>query len=128
MCFLPPRTALADQLPETILSSGNEGGVDWTPLLKQSFTFLGIQHAFRIATESDTRAGLGGPFFGGWEQSVGNLHGWADGDPFFVNYLGHPIEGAVAGYVFIQNDPKYRRAEFGRNRDYWRSRLRAAGW
>lgn len=109
--------------------SGSESnGVKWEALLKQSSLFLGMQHAFRIATESDTRAGLPGPFVRGWSNSVGNLHGWADGDPFFVNYIGHPLEGAVAGFVFVQNDPKYQRAEFGRNRDYWRSRLRAAGW
>ncbi|MDP9169383.1 MAG: porin family protein [Acidobacteriota bacterium] len=103
-------------------------GIAWQPLLKESLTFLAMQHAFRVVTEPDTRAGLGGPFFGGWARSVENLHGWADGDPFFVNYLGHPLEGAVSGFLFIQNDRKYTSVQFGRNRNYWRSRLRAAAW
>ncbi len=109
-------------------SAGDEDGVQWKPLLQQSFLFLGIEHGFRIAAEGDTRAGLGGPFFKGWLNSAANLHGWADGDPFFVNYIGHPLQGSVSGYLLVRNDPKYRHVEFGRNRDYWRSRLRAAGW
>jgi hypothetical protein len=116
------------KLPFRILPDPESNGVKWAPLLKQSLLFVSIQHAFRVGTEQDTRSGLGGPFIQGWGRSTGNLHGWADGDPFFVNYVGHPIEGAVAGYIFVQNDPKYQRVEFGRSRDYWRSRLRAAGW
>jgi hypothetical protein len=42
-----------------------------------------------------------------------------------VNYVGHPFQGAVAGYIQVHNDPGYRRAQFGRSRLYWRSRLRA---
>jgi opacity protein-like surface antigen len=117
-----------DGFPLRVLLNPESNGVKWSSLLKQSLLFVSIQHAFRIGAEADTRAGLGGPFIRGWERSAANLHGWADGDPFFVNYVGHPLEGAVAGYIFVQNDPKYQRAEFGRNRDYWRSRLRAAGW
>lgn len=63
---------------------------------------------------------------GGYVNSVTNLHGWADGDPIMVNYVGHPMQGSVSGDIWIQNDPKYRTAEFGRNRRYWVSRLRAA--
>jgi len=110
------------------LRDPESNGVQWGPLLRQSLFFVSIQHAFRVTTEKDTQDGLGGPFFSGWARSAANLHGWADGDPFFVNYVGHPIEGAVAGFIFVQNDPKYQRVEFGHNRDYWRSRLRAAGW
>ena len=117
-----------EKFPFTLFPDPESSGVRWSSLLEQSLLFVSIQHAFRVGTEDDTRAGLGGTFFPGWGRAVGNLHGWADGDPFFVNYVGHPLEGAVAGYVFVQNDPKYQRVEFGRNRDYWRSRLRAAGW
>ena len=61
-------------------------------------------------------------------DAVGNLHGWSDGDPFLVNYIGHPMEGAVAGFMFVHNDPRYRRAEFGLSETYWKSRLRATAW
>ena len=54
--------------------------------------------------------------------------GWRDGDPFLVNYIGHPMQGAVSGYILIQNDPRGQRQHFGDGALYWRSRLKAAGW
>jgi opacity protein-like surface antigen len=122
-----PNTA-DDSFPHLPALNPEGSSIKWLPLLKESLIFLAIQHSFRVATEPDTRAGLGGPFFSGWARAAGNLHGWADGDAFLINYVGHPMEGAVAGFVFVQNDTKYQRTEFGRNRDFWRSRLRAAGW
>lgn len=101
-------------------------GVQWKPLLSQSMLFLGVQHGFRFATEAGTREGMRGPFLNGWYQSLSALHGWSDGDPFYVNYVGHPLQGAVSGFLFQANDPKYRAIEFGNNPDYWKSRLRAA--
>jgi len=53
------------------------------------------------------------------------MHGWSDGDGYYENYLGHPIEGAVSGYIWIHHDPRYRVVQFGTDRDYWMSRLRA---
>ncbi len=103
-------------------------GVQWKPLLAQSAAFLGVMHGFRLATEQGTRNNLGGAFWRGYTNSAGNLHGWSDGDPAYVNYLGHPMQGAVAGRLFNQNDPQFRRAVFGRNAPYWKSRLRAAAY
>jgi hypothetical protein len=99
----------------------------WEAALKQSSLFLGIQHSFRIATEQGTRAELKGKFLKDWFASVRGMHGWGDGDPFLVNYVGHPFEGAVAGYIQVHNDPRYQRAEFGSDA-YWRSRIRALGF
>lgn len=103
-------------------------GIQWKPLLKQSAAFVGIMHGFRLATEQGTRNNMGGPFWPGYTNSVGNLHGWSDGDPAYVNYIGHPMQGAVAGRLFIHNDPQFRRAVFGANAPYWKSRLRAAAF
>lgn len=100
----------------------------WGPLFNQSLLFLGVEHGYRLATESFTRDRLHGRFFADWGASIGNLHGWGDGDPFIINYVGHPMEGAVTGYLFVQNDPKYQRTEFGQNREYWKSRLRATAF
>lgn len=103
--------------------------VQWRSLFKQAGLFLGIQHGFRLMTEQGTRDGLmNGHWWSGYTSSVANLHGWADGDPFYVNYVGHPMQGSVAGYIWVQNDPRYRQVEFGKNRDYWKSRLRAAAF
>lgn len=105
-----------------------EQGIAWKGLLAQSGFFLGLQHAFRLGTEPGTRAGLKGPFFRGYADALGSLHGWADGDEFYVNYIGHPMQGAVAGFIFAHNDRAYRRVEFGKNRDYWLGRLRAGAY
>jgi hypothetical protein len=87
--------------------------------------FLGIQHGFRVATEEATRGELKGPFVREWLRSIRSIDGWHDGDPFIVNYVGHPMMGAVSGWIQVQNDPEYRRATFGRDQRYWKSRLRA---
>lgn len=109
-------------------SETSQSGIRWKPLLTESLFFLGVEHGFRLATEQPTRENLPGPFFHDWWQAVGNLHGWADGDDFLINYVGHPMQGAVAGYIWVQNDPKYQKVEFGKNRAYWKSRLRAAAY
>jgi len=101
--------------------------VQWRSLFSQSFRLLFIEHAFRYATEPGTRH-PGQPFFQGYVSSVGALHGWADGDPFYVNYVGHPMQGAVSGYLWTFNDTRYRFVEFGRNPDYWKSRIRAGAF
>ena len=102
-------------------------GIDWSSLFVQSFEFLGIEHGFRWVTEEGTRHPHRS-FFDGYVDSLNSLHGWADGDPFYVSYVGHPMEGAVAGFLFVQNDRKYRAVVFGKNRQYWKSRLRAAAF
>jgi hypothetical protein len=90
--------------------------------------FLAIEHSFRVMTEPGTRTGLKGSFARNHANSVGNLHGWADGDEFYVNYIGHPMQGSVAGFLWVQNDRSFRHAEFGKNEVYWKSRLRAAAF
>lgn len=101
--------------------------IQWGPLLSQSLFFLGIENGFRLGTQDYTRDALHGRFFNDWGASIGNLHGWGDGDPFLTNYVGHPMEGSVTGFILVQNDlAKYKYSEFGRNRNYWKSRARAA--
>ena len=100
-------------------------GIEWGGLLVDSTKFLLFQHAFRLATEVETRRGLRGPFLQNYADSVSNIHGWNDGDPFFVNYIDHPMEGGVAGFIEVAHDPRFRRAQFGRSSHYWKSRLRA---
>ncbi len=122
----PPQPTTPAPTPAPI---GTQTTVNWSGLFKESGIFLGIQHAFRLGSEQGTRDGLKGPFFSNYADSLGSLHGWADGDEFYVNYVGHPIQGAISGFIFVQNDiPRYRNSEFGRNREYWRSRLRASAF
>lgn len=93
--------------------------------LRESLLFLGIEHGLRLLGEANTRQELKGPFFRDWGTSVSHLHGWRDGDPFVINYLGHPMQGAISGFIEIQNDPIGRRQVFSSAREYWRSRSKA---
>jgi hypothetical protein len=108
--------------------SDESRGIQWEPLLLQSFSFMSITNAFRVATQADTRYTMRGKFFDGYARSIDNLHGWADGDPFFTNYVLHPMQAGVTGFLLVQNDPKFRKVEFGRNPAYWKSRLRATAF
>jgi len=87
--------------------------------------YLGVMHSFRLGTEAGAREALNNSVVGGYFKSMGAMHGWSDGDGYYENYLGHPIEGAVSGYIWIHHDPRYRVVQFGTDRDYWMSRLRA---
>lgn len=103
-------------------------GVEWKALARDSLFFLGVMHSFRIATEPSTREGLHNSVLGGYFKALGAMHGWSDGDGYYENYLGHPIQGGVSGYLWLIHDPQYRNTEFGRSRDYWMGRLRAMGF
>lgn len=113
----------AGQPPDSNLS------VDWKSLFWQSSFSLGVMNGFRIVREQQTRGDLKGPFFGDWFGALGNMHGWTDGDEFHVNYVGHPMQGGATGFMFVQNDRKYRSLEYDwHDPNYWRSRLRAMGF
>ena len=103
-------------------------GIDWTRLATSSLTLLSIQNAFRCATEEGTRDAFSNPFFPGYVDAVENLHGWGDGDPFIVNYIAHPIQGAVTSFMWQHNDRRYRDAVFGANTKYWKARMRGAAF
>ncbi|MEK6407359.1 MAG: hypothetical protein AABN34_10375 [Acidobacteriota bacterium] len=103
-------------------------GFRWQGAVRQSLFFLGILHGVRMAVEPESQAGLKGPFFKDYFATVKNLRGWRDGDRFIVNYVAHPMQGAVSGYVQIHNDPKATRQELGMSKSYWNSRLKAMGW
>src|SRR5215813_9790128 len=102
-----------------------EGKVEWKSLMGSSLMYLGVMHSFRLATEAGTREGLHNSVFGGYFKALGAMHGWSDGDGYYENYLGHPIQGAASGYLWLNHDRHYWTTEFGASRDYWISRLRA---
>ena len=122
---LAPSSNALKLLAPAPISETPEKPVRWRPLIKASMLYLGVMHSFRIATEAGTREGLHNSVFGGYFKALGAMHGWSDGDTYYENYLGHPIEGAVSGYIWIHNDPRYQHVQFGTDRDYWMSRLRA---
>lgn len=61
--------------------------------------------------------------------SVSGLSGWNDGNPVITNYVGHPMMGAITGFIQVQNDPRGITLEWNaRNPKYWKSRFKALGW
>ena len=121
-CLASPSAGIAGGGGDTSSSK-----FDWQNSALQSFYFLGIEHGFRL-TQAKTRRQLNGPFFPDWKDSVAGVHGWDDGDSTFTNYVAHPMQGGVAGFIQIQNDPSGRLAEFSYSKTYFNSRLRALGW
>lgn len=103
-------------------------GFNWRGALTQSFMFLGVQHGFALILQEKTRRSLKGKFWGDYVDSVKALRGWDDGGRFFTNYIAHPLQGSFTGFIYVQNSPQARRAQFGLSRDYWSSRLKAMLW
>ena len=100
---------------------------NWSTAIKQSLLFLGVQHGYAL-TQPKTRRDLRGPFFKDYIRSVKSLHGWEDGGRFFTNYIAHPMQGALFGFIQIQNDPNGMNLSFDNSNAYWRSRLKALAW
>ena len=99
----------------------------WGAAVKQSLLFLSVQHGYAM-TQPKTRRDLGGNFFRDYASSVRSLHGWGDGGRFFTNYVAHPMQGSLLGFVQVQNDPAGSRQRFGKGKAYWRSRMKALAW
>jgi hypothetical protein len=98
----------------------------WRPALRQYSLEIAIQHGWRYAHEPGTRDATGyGPWFQDWVHSIGETRGWDDGDGWHAGFVGHPLNGAIYGFIEQQNDPLYRKVEWGDGRIYWMSRLRA---
>jgi len=105
--------------------------VSWSRLLGESFIFLAAQHGGNIAMDSDTRNQLThGDFWAKYAYCVEHYRWsrWKDDDPFGVDYIGHPMMGAVTNSMYEQNDPKQRALEYENTRRYWMGRLRATAY
>lgn len=116
-----------NSLPDFPDQSTSRDKFHWKPALVQSGLFLGIKHGVRLF-QRKTYTELGGPFFRDWGNSIKNLRGWNDGDNPFTNNFAHPLQGSVTGWIFINNSDKAKKQEFGRSKEYWRSRLKAFAW
>jgi hypothetical protein len=131
---LPNTTALhtVDPPPDMMIQATPESRPDtkfkWIPSINQSLLFTGIMHSYNLGTEAGTRDTLNGHWFQQYMASVASLRGWSDSDTFMAPYVGHTIEGAVFGYIERQNDPKYRKVQFGDGRSYYISLLHSLAY
>jgi len=102
--------------------------VHWGPAFWEALYYTGMMHAFNLSMQPGTRDTLNGHWLQHWSSSVSELRGWSDSDTFMAPYVGHPIEGSVFGYIFRQNDPKYKTVQYGDGRDYYISLLRSMAY
>ena len=120
-------------LPEPVQAAGIPAPstkIQWKPMLVQTLEFTVFQHAWRAAWDPGLRYLIAHkPFWHDYSVSLTDYHmeNWSDGDSFLVNDIGHPMEGAVYGRLFLQNDPRSF-AQIGLHNGYWKSRLQALPW
>src|SRR4030095_14861346 len=112
-------------LPQPV--GGADQGTDVVGAFKDSFTLLLIEHAWRIGLQEKTRSQLGGNFWADYRRSVRIPPQWSDTDAWWVNYIGHPVHGAAAGYILLRSVTKAP-VDFSLERNYWSSRARAMVW
>src|SRR5215467_13406338 len=112
----------------TVQKPSFSSNVRWLPAVRQSLLYTGVMHTFNIWTEAGTRDTLNGHWFQNYINAVSELRGWSDSDTFMAPYVGHPLEGSIFGYIFRQNDPRYRNVQWGDGRDYFISVLRSTAW
>jgi hypothetical protein len=97
----------------------------WKPALREYTQEIAIQHAWRFAHEPGTRDGTAnGHWFQDWIHSIGEVRGWQYAG-WHAGFVGHPLNGAIYGFIERQNDPLYRQVEWGDGRIYWKSVLRS---
>lgn len=100
----------------------------WKPAIEQSMILLGIQHGYALIAQEKTRRALKGPLFRDYWRSLKGLHGWDDGNRFFTNYVAHPMQGAMTGFIYVQNHDRVKKQTFAESPQYWRDRLKVFVW
>jgi len=123
----PPDPAPANALVPGPRPKESADRFQWKPAFAQYSLEIAIQDAWRFANEPGTRAAIGnGPWFQGWIHSVGETRGWDDGDGWHAGFVGHPLNGAIYGFIERQNDhPLFRQVEWGDGHIYWMSLVRS---
>jgi hypothetical protein len=100
----------------------------WKGAISDSLRLLVIEHTTRIAFQDKTRRELGGPFLRDYTRAVRIPRTWGDGDSWAVNYVGHPIHGAAAGFIWLDHEDGSHDPKLGFSKEYWASRSRALAW
>lgn len=116
-----------DTLQPTLATSDDREGADVLGSFADSFKLLMIEHAFRISFQEKTRRELKGNFWTDYRRSVRMPGQWEDTDAWWVNYIGHPVHGAAAGYIWLDHEP-HPPVEISLKPGYWFSRARATAW
>jgi hypothetical protein len=115
--------------PQTLLTGteDDQNGADVLGVFVDSLKLLMIEHGTRVAFQEKTRRELKGPFWSDYRRSVRIPRQWDDTDAWWVNYVGHPIHGAAAGYLWLDHEPNAP-SSIALSKRYWASRGRATAW
>lgn len=116
--------AVENQDPSTLAPAPST----WKGAITDSLRLLLIEHTFRVVLEDKTRRELDGPFLGDYVRSLRVPDTWGDGDPWGINYVGHPIHGAAAGFIWLDHEDGAHDPKLGFSKEYWASRGRATAW
>lgn len=109
----------------------SECRMHWKPMLIESAAFNAFENAGNLYTGFWYRwETMHGKWWNRYVASAAQWRWdrWSDDNPLLDDYVAHPMMGAITNSIWIQNDPKGMTLEFGSNREYWHSRLRAAAW
>lgn len=100
----------------------------WKPAIRQSLIIQGFQLGYALVIQEKTRRALKGPFFDDYWESIKGVRGWDDGNKFFTNYIAHPMQGGMTGFIFVQNHDRAKKQKFGESKQYWKDRFKAFVW
>jgi len=120
-----------DESTDDLANSADNGHSEkfhWKPAILQSLLIQGFQHGYALAIQEKTRRALKGPFFKDYWDSVKATRGWTDGNKFFTNYIAHPMQGGMTGFIFVQNHDRAKKQIFGESKQYWKDRFKAFVW
>jgi hypothetical protein len=117
----------------SILEPGQTGDerYPYGKLVWESLAFTGAEDLYRLSTDQYMRHLIAdGPYWHNYFASLKqwNMRRWNDGDDFLVDYVGHPMQGAVSGFIEIQNSPHDKYLRLSGSREYWHSRFHAMLW
>jgi hypothetical protein len=127
MAILLTASDAAGQDSFRVGSQDDKEGADVLGAFTDSLKLLMIEHGIRVGFQAKTRRELGGNFWHDYRRSVRMPSQWDDTDGWAVNYIGHPIHGAAAGYIWLDHEPGAPKT-ISLDGRYWTSRARAMAW
>jgi hypothetical protein len=120
--------ATAQTVPPVIPATAAIPPANLGRIVRDSLKLLVVEHGVRVAFQPKTRDQLEGPFWRDYRRSVRLPRHWEDSDNWPVNYLGHPIHGAAAGFLWTIHDPAANAVPIGLDGAYWGTRWRPLVW
>jgi hypothetical protein len=114
-----------EQMSRSQTAGADAGGIKG--VIVDSLRLLTMQQAWRTTFQAKTRRELGGPFLPDYLRSIRVPRQWTDGDSWLTNDVGHPLQGAASGFIWLNNKGQADGVVSG-DQGYWKGRLAATAW